>query len=584
MKLDPRIGKARHGVLATTRRLRRADPSWALGLAGIIGATLAVSVAWATIDHRTPEWDQANYLDLALHYAAALHTGGVPALLHEVWVPTAPHPPLFQLSLAAAFVMFGASPTSGLIVNLLLWPVLILSVADIASHLSDRRVGLVAAAITATMPLMVGLAHQVLQDFELATIVTLAIAALLRTRSFSSWRASLLLGVILGIGSWTKPTYPAFVIGPLALVLMWTATLALKERRAMVTRSLAKARVVNASGTLLVALLVAAAWYLPHISSTLAYVHRATAGIGSVGMGPANPLTLHNVAVFTVNFIDTAVSLPITLAAVVGALIVVPLWALRHGLRRGAGDRRTNISVAFLVVWVAVPYLSVATSHNQQTRYLSAAMPAIAILAAELIVAIPLPVVRWCLVGAVCILGSAFAVGMTWPYHVPGLPSELAVATRFGWLTYPVSPPPSIGFALRPEPTAVMAPVMTFVRHELVEQARAHPTVCVLGNDADVNVNTVGFLSDEGRDHYLVESVYFDGRASLMRKDLLSCSAALWVLPQAGAPEGPRVALLDQAYAKDHMTPADLRVFSGATATFPIDYGEHVRVLIRGRT
>jgi len=562
----------RTSLFARLARLVRRVPPRTLRRVALIAAALIVTGIWISIDRQTPEWDQSQYLDVSLHYVTSLRTGGLGALAHQIWTADPSHPPLFEISLIVPFLLFGATPSSALLVNLVLWPVLLLSVADIAARLYDERVALLAMAITATLPLMVGLSHEVLEDFELTAAVALTMALLLRTRFFSSWRASLCLGLVMGIGSLSKATFPIYALGPVAVVVVRAAMLLGQEVRHAETRGAGFTRLANAGLALVISAGIAAAWYLPHLQATLAYVRSATGGSLAIGTGPSNPLTLHNIAAFTLGAIDWDGSLLVAVIGVLALVIVLPLWVVRRSPKGRSGRVRDVGRAAVLVTWAALPYLYVATAHNQDVRLMAGAFPAVAILIAALVVAIPVRAVRWIGEAALCAAGAILTLGMTWPFTIPLLPSQIAVPVRFGWIYYPISPPSTMGYERAPQAVDYMTPVMGYLKTESEIFQVPRPAVCILETDPDVNANTLTYLADESAETYNFVDVYFYGNASLMRASLASCDIALFVPPPAGGGTG-RPGILNTGFAQTHMTEADFALFDVPVRSFPIDFG-----------
>jgi 4-amino-4-deoxy-L-arabinose transferase-like glycosyltransferase len=575
----PRV--SRRAALAYLSRER----SWILARAALVAAALVVSGAWIGIDHRTPEWDQAYYLDLTYHYVTALHGGGLGGLLQQIWSPLASHPPLFTVSMLVPFLAFGDSPTSGAMVNVALWPVLLLSVGDITARLYGRRAALLAMALTATMPILVGLSHDILEDFEVVTAVALAIAILLRTRCFSSRPASLALGVALGLGALTKPTFLAYVIGPVAIVGVGAASLMRVELRDAATRRAAIQRLANAMDAALICLIVAAAWFLPQLGQTLAYIGRATAGTGAIGQGPSNPLTPASIAAYTIRVMDRGVSLPIMLAGIVAFVAVVPRWLWTRG-RVGPSEYARRLGhAALLVSWVGLPYVVLASARNQDLRYIAPALPAVGIATAALVVAIPNRVLRWTAAAVPCLAGVILTVGLTWPFAVPLIPAEVGVSTPLGSLYFPISAVNQIGSTTggsayeRPaQPTDFMTPVMAYLHAETAVLGRGRDTVCLLETDNDVNDNTLDYLADARGETFAFRDVLFTGSAGGLHRSLLSCDLALFV-PALPASSTERDVILNQGFAAPHMTAQDLAVFGGPARWFPIDFGERLEVL-----
>ena len=83
--------------------------------------------------------------------------------------------------------------------------------------------------LVAAMPLLVGLYHNVFQDFLLTTLATVAILLLLSSERFQRRWLCAGLGLAMGLGTLTKVTFPIFVVGPLLVV---ATQIVLSRRRA----------------------------------------------------------------------------------------------------------------------------------------------------------------------------------------------------------------------------------------------------------------------------------------------------------------------------------------------------------------
>lgn len=208
------------------------DPS-GFRAALVLGVALALANgAWILLDHTSPSWDQAHYLNVTWQYKQALATGGVGGLIDSIHSIDPGHGPLFTTALLPFFYVLDDLTRSGMVLNLILAPILYLSAGQIAMHLfGDWRARLLTILMVATMPVMVGLYHNVLQDFPLTVIATASLLLMLKTDRFQHRGMSGALGAVLGLGTLTKVTFPAggalilagFVLSLVAL-LIWGGT------------------------------------------------------------------------------------------------------------------------------------------------------------------------------------------------------------------------------------------------------------------------------------------------------------------------------------------------------------------------
>lgn len=557
------------------------DVAWLLARLAVIGGAIGVTWAWIVLDHRTPEWDQSYYLDNALHLAQTLRGSGFGAFLGQLWTLDPSHPPLYEASLVPFLLFFGDAAENGLLVSLLLYPLLLWSVAEVAMRLHGKRAAILASVLAATMPLMVGLSREVLEDFELTTAVALTIALLLRANHFAAWRSALTVGIVVGLGSWTKATYLPFVLLPVVAVTFASVRIIRREARAANTRRSAIARVRNMVLAYAIGGLLVAVWYVPHAAATLAYLKSATGGALAIGTGPSNPITLHNLGAFTLSVLTSAVGLPVAAVGAIALLVAAATAVARRSRPLAVLSTASGGGLA-VTLWAVVPFLTVATAHNQDIRLMAPALPAVAILVAVLVMSIPFDVVRWLMVSCVCLCGVSLTIGMTWPYQVPGLPAQIAISTPVGWAYYPISTPAMLGYERPPQATDYMAPVMAYLESVSRGVTPGPAVVCILETDPDINLNTLTYLRDARGDRYLLEQVLYSGSAAELHTALMACNVAVFVPPSAAnLGEGGRADLLNAGFAQTHMTAGDLALFSGPSRRFPIDFGEHVEILTR---
>jgi len=547
-----------------TRRLRRLDPAGreaAVALA--IVAALANGV-WIFLDRSIPSWDQAHYLSVALEYKRGLQSGGPIELLRTIHLADPSRGPLFPALLLPLVYAFGPAARSGLLLNLLIAPALYLAAGEIAWTLFRSRLSrLLAILLVATMPLTVGLFHNVLQDFLLVTLTTVSLLLLLKSDGFRRRGTTLAAALAMGLGTLTKVTFPLFVAGPL---LVLAAQAVLVRRPAGGRR-----RLVNAAGAALVYLLVVAPWYGVNLDPTLAYVRSTTGGPLSLGAGPADPYTFHAIASFTLAVVNFNVSWIVVLAGAAALALSYP--ALRRAIGRPP-RAEPALKAAFLLAWVLVPYLAVALAHNQDVRLMAPAMPGIAVLVAGAVGAIPRPRARAALAAATVLALAYVTLSHTTPVKPGPLPEYARVRVGPYRAVAPLGSAP-VGYEQLPSPDYA-TPAIGYIEGI----ARAEPgglsmprSVCLLESEAVANSNTFNYLASAREDSLVFTDVVLgpEGMKGL-EAELKDCEFALYV--RAPEPRGPlsesRVALVNRPYAASHMTPRLLALFKRPARAFPI--------------
>jgi hypothetical protein len=540
---------------------------------------MSLTALWIKVDRLPPAWDQSHYLDLALDLVKGFEEHGLRGLGHEVLTVDPQRAPLLPLALVPFFLLFGGSPQSGLLLNLLLWPILLLSVGEIASRLVDRRAGLLAMVVAATTPLIVGLSQQVLVEFLLISLTTLAVLLLLAVRDFADTRASILLGLVAGAGWLTKVTFPALIVGPIVVTACCTMVAVTREARSGRTGP-ALRRTRNAAIALLLGTALPVCWYSQHWASTLQYFHDATANTGAYG--PTQPLRLEAIACFTLGLINYHLSWVFALCGLAALALVLAgraSGASRRAPRESAGDLRRTV---FLGSWVAAPYVAVATAHNQDPRFVAAAMPGVAVILSGLAVAIRWTAPRRLIVAAICV-GGAVPILLTILPPIGGLPDRISVATPFGPAALSVDAP-AIGYYRRPEPTDDAMPIIEYL--EAASRGAgglAVRKVAIVQEHSSVNPNTFSYLAHLRGDPFTFDDPHGDrAHADGLRAELERHDFALYIRPRRD-PSSRRTPpdFFNQQTASSVLGDELFSLFPRAAKSFPLVDGQQVWVLLR---
>jgi 4-amino-4-deoxy-L-arabinose transferase-like glycosyltransferase len=556
------------------KRPLRFDPT---GLRAAIAFAILAALAnavWIFLDHSNPSWDQAHFLTVTLEYRHALSNEGIGGFFHALNVTDPSRGPLFSVAMLPFFYAFGSGARSGMLLNVLLAPVLYIAAGQIAWLVfRSWLVRILTILLVATMPLTVSLYHTTLQDFLLVTLATVAVLLLLLSDRFCHRWASLGLGLAMGLGTLTKVTFPAFVIGPLLIAVAQIVVPQLRGGEEVVQRPELRRRLANILGAAFVYLLVALPWYLPHFSETLDYIRSTTSGPLSEGAGPSNPLTIHAITAFTANMVNAHVSWIIGLAGLTAMVLRLPRFL---PLLRALGHDRRLSGLAILFAWILVPYLSIVTAHNQDIRLMAPAMPAIAILIAGAMSAVRQRRARMALIGVTATLLVYTTLVRVVSIAPDFLPNDPGVHLDSYDAAIPLDSRP-IGYEQLPG-SDYATPVMEY----LEQLARQQPPtslqrLCMLESEPVMNGNTIGFFSKARGDEFEVTDVVTgpDGLAGL-RRSLSECDFALYVKPprSTGDETTGRIVVANEDYASHYMTPSLLALFHGPNRTFPLAAGE----------
>jgi 4-amino-4-deoxy-L-arabinose transferase-like glycosyltransferase len=544
----------------------------------VYAAVLALGLAFIVLDHHAPSWDQSHYLDVTFRYNSALVSGGVRSFLHQVQALDPSRAPLFPILMMPVTMVFGSSFRSGEWLNLLLWPILLYSVYGIASELFGRAAGLLAMVLAATMPLLVGLSHEVLQDFLVATLTTLTIHVMLRTHWFERRGASLALGVLLMLDALAKVTAAVYVAAPLIVYLLWSAQPVIRELKSKQLRRFGLRRVGNVVIAAIIGSGGALVWYLPNLRPTLDYLALVTNG--AVGTAPTDHGSLRSLVAFVVIVFDVGATWLIVFAALIALAFVVPT-KLRDVVR----GHRPKVSAAlfrllFLGAWIATPLLLVGLSATQDTRYVSSSLPGIAVVVAGLLVAIRPSLLRRVVIGATCtilVLQQAFIVlGLS---ALPVLPGTVSWSTGFGTAVVDFSSR-GILYDRPPEgPTGdYPTPIMRYLESRSQVDGHTVPRkIGFLAEEGFINGNTLGYLSDLRGDPFVFGDVLTQPSGSDLTRILATYDFVLYVPPTS---TNQYLSFVNSQLAESEFTPA-MRAAYPHAVTLPSAPGQVVVVLDR---
>jgi hypothetical protein len=254
------------GVMAAPSRTRwgsRRGIHLLLG-AAIVGHLL-VDLWVVTQDETPPVEDYATYLVTALDYQEVLG-GRRPELdLCGVLASNPIRPPLPSLLGGLGLAALGVNRVSIALVGLLSLLLCALTTFALGRRFGGERVGLTAALLVLSAPLITGHSRVLMMDLPLTCAVGLTLLALWRagdaagrgSRRLLPW---LLAGVALGAGLLIKLTFPLLVVGPVLHE-------ALRQRRARHWRM----RLAGIGVAAAAAGLLASPWYGLNLSRALAF-------------------------------------------------------------------------------------------------------------------------------------------------------------------------------------------------------------------------------------------------------------------------------------------------------------------------
>ena len=224
-----------------------------------------------------------------------------------------------------------------------------------------------------------------------------------------------------------------------------------------------------------------------------------TSGPLSEGVGPTNPFTFHAIMSFTTGMINYHVSWVIALAGLVAIALSVP--RIRN-LLRGRGNAELLTNLGLLLSWALIPYLLLVTAHNQDVRLMAPAMPAMAILVAGALSAVPQAAGRAALI-------AHHRPPPRLPERRPRDPDHPRVpargpehAGRAYEATIALDERP-VGYQRLPGPD-YGTPVIEYIEEVVRSEPRGFGprTICMLESESLINTNTFTFLAESRGDPF----------------------------------------------------------------------------------
>jgi 4-amino-4-deoxy-L-arabinose transferase-like glycosyltransferase len=209
----------------------------------------------------------------------------------------------------------------------------------------------VAALLAACYHFPAWLLHDAFLDYPLIAIVSLAFALLIWADDFRNTKRALAFGVAVGLGALTKQTFPFFFALP--AIYVGIQVMRKRDRRAIVNLVL--------SG--LLALSIAAIWYLPHLDDVIA-IYRVNR-VGAVNESEPPAFSVASMAFYWWQLLNSQLQIPFALLFVGG---------LVHSIKN---LRRES---AMLYLWIASGILCFTFIANKDVRYTVPVLPAVALI------------------------------------------------------------------------------------------------------------------------------------------------------------------------------------------------------------
>jgi hypothetical protein len=334
-----------------------------IGLAAFVVIICAFDVVWIRQNTAPPRmFDDSYYLIESVDLFRTLEDRGLGGFLAETTIHSRRgHPPMMKILPTFMYLFLGPGTNAALYAYTVLIAVFCLYLFLLARELLDSEAkALLAVVITCLFPITYGMWRHVMAEFGIAVAVTGCLYHLLRSQGFRQSGHALAVGFFVGWGLLWKITFPVFVGGAIALVLV-------RSRHRLSTRGLALA--------LVPVLVVAGPFYarswLPVVAFTL---FAGTAENQRLwGLGPVlSPLTVGRYWLLVINWGITPYFF--------GLLLVS--WAVR--LSRGQASRATR-DLPFLILSFLPACLLLTFHPLKEVRHLLPVLPIVGIATAALV-------------------------------------------------------------------------------------------------------------------------------------------------------------------------------------------------------
>jgi 4-amino-4-deoxy-L-arabinose transferase-like glycosyltransferase len=270
--LDRPAAPASPGILPAGSRER-----WLVAAILVIALVLRVGLALAIHHSYVPKNDAANFDSIARSLSSGHGFGK--ALVPPSVGKTAFRAPLYPLVLAAAYLVFGHSPTVGLLQNAVIGVWLVAMIGVVASLLWGRRVALVALVVAALHPTLMLFGTSLQLEPMLAALALAALAAALqyrRTQGQTRWLVA--AGVLVGLAILTREVGIALL--PPVAWLIWTTN----RRPETQSRRRSLRPLAAPAAAVVLSVLVVAPWTIRNAVELHAFVPvTTTGGIGLAG-------------------------------------------------------------------------------------------------------------------------------------------------------------------------------------------------------------------------------------------------------------------------------------------------------------
>jgi len=392
-----------------------------LVLTGLYSFHLITTYIWLKLDTLPLDWDSAEHYLKSLQICDLFGFHSFLDVLNPMWLRHLPEtayamqsiwPPLSHAVVTPFYTLFGKEPdTATLIQYAIFYSILIFSVYGIGKKLFNRNTGLLASFIVTMYPIVLnplfthehmGRAFNI--DIPLAAMVSLSLYTLLLTEHFRNRKYSILFGITLGLGWLTKFTFPLWVIGPVALIVITSLMEMIREKGSVRNMIRFKGQIPNILCSLIAFASIAIHYWLVNSNVFALYLEQAETIVHG------GPYIFH---------LNMGITFLFLILAIIALLYVIYL-VISKSIKLE--------SVIFLLLWFTVSYVILTITSTHQTRYLMPILPAVALVSAVALEKIRFNKLKAALISLVVIFGLVQFFAYSYGTHV--LPrAEVTVAS-----------------------------------------------------------------------------------------------------------------------------------------------------------
>jgi 4-amino-4-deoxy-L-arabinose transferase-like glycosyltransferase len=201
----------------------------------LVLAVVTAHVVWLLQDRGPMLWDDSMYAAGALDLYDGLDANGLPGLLQKfIHDSSAAKAPLIYLLPVPFFFLFGrGSEWAYYAVELLAFALTCFAAYRLVRKLSNGFGGLMAVIFLCFTPLLAGLTRQFMVEVPLLAAVVFWHYTLIRSEFLERPGEETKLGVILGIGTLLKVTFPLFILGSVLAGIVYRVRRRVDGRQAL---------------------------------------------------------------------------------------------------------------------------------------------------------------------------------------------------------------------------------------------------------------------------------------------------------------------------------------------------------------